>query len=106
MLCPLCRVGQLLNTTDVWLMPSLNPDGFENAQRLGQGGGRACEGMDPNRGRQNLNRQDLNRNFPDQFRDADLLASSDHRSIFTGREPETVAAMKWIVSNPFVLSGK
>ena len=43
-------MGQLLNTTDVWLMPSLNPDGFENAQRLGQGGGRACEGMDPNRG--------------------------------------------------------
>jgi hypothetical protein len=51
-------------------------------------------------GRANANGVDLNRNFPDQFHDG-----SDHDSLVKGREPETLAAMKWIASNPFVLSG-
>ena len=29
----------------------------------------------------------------------------DRESLLRGRQPETLAAMKWIVSNPFVLSG-
>ena len=44
---------------------------------------------------------DLNRNFPDQFHDG-----TDHDSLVRGREPETLAAMKFIASNPFVLSGE
>ena len=44
--------------------------------------------------------KDLNRNFPDQFHDG-----KDQASLLKGREPETLAAMKWIVSNPFILSG-
>jgi len=84
------RVTRLLNETDIWLMPSLNPDGFA-AGKEGD-----CDGF----GRENANNQDLNRNFPDQFRDA-----TDQSSMLSGREPETLAAMTWIVSNPFVLSG-
>ena len=33
------------------------------------------------------------------------MTSKDQASLLRGRQPETLAAMKWIVSNPFVLSG-
>ena len=90
------RVTKLLNSTDLWLMPALNIDGFEMA-REGE-----CANMYSSGGvgRENANRKDLNRNFPDQFRDG-----SDRASLLRGREPETLAAMTWIVNNPFVLSG-
>jgi carboxypeptidase D len=52
------------------------------------------------RGRANANGVDLNRNFPDQFHDG-----RDRESLLRNREPETLAAMTWIVRNPFVLSG-
>lgn len=54
------RIGRLLNTTDLYLLPSLNPDGFERA-REGDCGG------DANGGRENSRGRDLNRSFPDQF---------------------------------------
>lgn len=87
------RVTRLVNSTDIWLMPSLNPDGFESAQE-----GRCYQVASGGRGRANANGKDLNRNFPDQFRD-------NEKTLLKDREPETLAAMKWIVSNPFVLSG-
>jgi len=89
------RVTRLLNSTDLWLMPSLNPDGFA-AGTEGDCGSMAGGGI----GRHNANDKDLNRNFPDQYRDG-----QDQQSLLAGREPETLAAMTWIVSNPFVLSG-
>ena len=52
------------------------------------------------RGRPNANNVDLNRNFPDQFHDG-----VDRASLLRGRQPETLALMNWIVTNPFVLSG-
>ncbi len=90
------RVTNLVDTTDLWLMPSLNPDGFEAADE----GHCYMSGPDGGAGRANANGRDLNRNFPDQFHD-----KQDRESLLQGREPETLAAMKFIVSNPFVLSG-
>lgn len=58
------RIVRLLNTTDLYLLPSLNPDGFERAQEGNCGGG--AEG-----GRENSQGRDLNRSFPDQFGDAE-----------------------------------
>lgn len=89
------RVTKLLNNTDLWLMPSLNPDGFEAGEE-GDCGNLQSGGI----GRENARRVDLNRNFPDQFRDG-----HSQEDLIRGREPETLAAMTWIVSNPFVLSG-
>jgi len=89
------RVTRLVNSTDLWLMPSLNPDGFAAGQE-GDCGSMASGG----RGRVNARMMDLNRDFPDQFRDGHT-----QEDLVRGRQPETLAAMTWIVSNPFVLSG-
>eukprot|EP00007_Cunea_sp_BSH-02190019_P003017 CAMPEP_0174234774 /NCGR_PEP_ID=MMETSP0417-20130205/4433_1 /TAXON_ID=242541 /ORGANISM="Mayorella sp, Strain BSH-02190019" /LENGTH=574 /DNA_ID=CAMNT_0015313185 /DNA_START=75 /DNA_END=1799 /DNA_ORIENTATION=- len=69
------EVVELVNTVSVWVLPSMNPDGFELRQRA------------------NRNRFDLNRNFPDRF---DLGTSP--------RQPETQAIMDWVSAYPFVLS--
>ena len=89
------RLTKLVNTTDIWLMPSLNPDGFAAASE-----GHCYQESGGGQGRPNAKGVDLNRNFPDQFHDG-----KDQASLLHGREVETLAAMKWIVSNPFVLSG-
>ena len=80
------RVTALLNNTEIFLLPTLNPDGFS----------RSLEGeCDNNRkGRNNAYNVDLNRDFPDQF-------VEDKGEL---RQPETEAAMAWITSWPFVLS--
>ena len=88
------RVTRLLNTTDVWLMPSLNPDGFAHG-REGDCGSMASGGV----GRETATGVDLNRDFPDQFRDG-----SSQEDMLKNRAPETLAMMTWIVRNPFVLS--
>ncbi|XP_067136764.1 carboxypeptidase D-like [Centruroides vittatus] len=84
------RVTRLIDATDIHLMPSVNPDGFEAAVEGD------CYGAGINSGRENAHGVDLNRNFPDQFNRTVPLDR--------GREPETLAVMTWIVENPFVLS--
>lgn len=64
----------LLDSTEIHIMPSMNPDGYE----LGQ--------------RENANGVDLNRDFPDRF-DADHLP-----------QVETAAVMSWTLQNHFILS--
>ena len=86
------RVTNLVNNTEIFLLPSLNPDGYE-ISREG-----ACDNN--RRGRNNSNNVDLNRNFPRQF----VEPQGDLRRLMEGKEPETVAAMNWITRNPFVLS--
>jgi carboxypeptidase D len=61
-----------------------------------------CESNPDYSGRENANAVDLNRNFPDQF---DHYSGSEHDFIVGHRQKETLAAMTWISSNPFVLSG-
>jgi len=78
-------VKDLVDTTDIWLMPSMNPDGFHIA-REGD-----CNGV---HGRRNAYNVDLNRNFPDQWYPAT-----------SSIQPETRAIMNWLQQQPhFVLS--
>lgn len=82
------RVTELVNTTDIYILPSMNPDGFE---RSVEGD---CLGKDE--GRHNAKNIDLNRSFPDQFEEIHLNAEDI---------PEVTAVIKWILENKFVLSG-
>ena len=66
-------------------MPSMNPDGFEVASEG------TCQG---GQGRYNARGFDLNRNFPDYFK------QNNKRS-----QPETEAVKEWISKIQFVLSG-
>jgi len=72
------RVTDIINSTDVFIMPTMNPDGFESGSRY------------------NANGTDLNRDFPDQF--------SDPNNTTISREPETRAVMDWTWDHHFVLS--
>ena len=72
------RATDLINNTDIFIMPTMNPDGFEMGQRY------------------NANGIDLNRDFPDQFTDVSNTTN--------GREPETRAVMEWTWNHHFVLS--
>ncbi|XP_036264514.1 carboxypeptidase D isoform X1 [Pipistrellus kuhlii] len=90
------RLVRLLNTTDVYVLPSLNPDGFERAREgdcgFGDDGGPPGAG-----GRDNSRGRDLNRSFPDQFGSGAPPALDD--------VPEVRALIDWIRRNKFVLSG-
>ena len=78
------NVTNLIDSTRIHIMPTMNPDGYAKAQE-GDTYGTV--------GRYNANGVDLNRNFPDRFR----------RNQKT-RQPETLSIMKWIKQYPFVLS--
>lgn len=73
------RITELVNNTDIYIMPSMNPDGFE----------KSLEGdcVGDNGGRNNAKNKDLNRSFPDQFDGT----SADPNSV-----PEVMAVIKWI----------
>ncbi len=73
------NVVDLVNNTEIFILPSMNPDGSEVPKRA------------------NANGVDLNRNFPD-FTTADNINTPD------GREPETQAIMKWQKKRHFSLS--
>ncbi|XP_037124503.1 carboxypeptidase D [Syngnathus acus] len=82
------RIAKLVNTTDIYIMPSMNPDGFEMSKEGVCGG--------PRGGRNNANDKDLNRSFPDQY--SNKTPNSD--SI-----PEVMAVIRWILDKQFILSG-
>ena len=79
-------ITRLIQSTDIYVLPSMNPDGYERASTESCGSGH---------GRENANMKDLNRNFPDQFVPTVTEANA---------EVETKAMMAWIRKNPFVLS--
>lgn len=75
---------EMVDTTRIHLLPSMNPDGFE----------RSVEGdYFSVVGRYNANGSDLNRNFPDRFEGAPSVI-----------QPETQAIINWLKEYPFVLS--
>jgi len=71
-------ITNLVDTTNIFIVPSINPDGFEATRRS------------------NNNGYDLNRDFPDQFQDDNNTPN--------GREPETQAVMRFTNGRHFVLS--
>ncbi|XP_063783568.1 carboxypeptidase M [Pseudophryne corroboree] len=77
-------ITQLITKTRIHIMPSMNPDGFENSIPPD------CDSLI---GRVNENGYDLNRNFPDAF---------EKNNVET--QPETQAVMDWIKTENFVLS--
>uniref|UniRef100_A0A6G1SNG7 Carboxypeptidase M n=1 Tax=Aceria tosichella TaxID=561515 RepID=A0A6G1SNG7_9ACAR len=81
------QVKYLLDNTNIYLMPSMNPDGFEMSRE-----GDCAHG----RGRANANGFDLNRNFPDFF------AAKKYKP--ANEQPETRAMRIWIDRIPFMLS--
>jgi hypothetical protein len=72
------EITELVNNTEIYIMPSMNPDGSDLKQRA------------------NAKSSDLNRNFPDMI--------SDSQSSPTGREIETQAVMAFQATRQFSLS--
>ncbi|XP_063864422.1 LOW QUALITY PROTEIN: carboxypeptidase E-like [Scylla paramamosain] len=99
-------IRNLLATTRIHLLPSMNPDGWQKATDTGA--------TDYLAGRTNNNSVDLNRDFPDL--DTIMFINEARHSRFNNHlmeqlshldyqpQPETWAVMKWIMSTPFVLS--
>ena len=81
------RLERILNTTEIHIVPSLNPDGWARATPG------YCGGQDFRSGRTNQNKVDLNRNFPFPGQE------EEEEEV----EPETKAVISWLSSNPFVL---
>ncbi|MEZ4815868.1 MAG: M14 family zinc carboxypeptidase [Bdellovibrionota bacterium] len=72
------QITELVDNTEIFIMPSMNPDGSEARTRW------------------NANRSDLNRDFPD--------FTSDNNNSVDGREVETKAIMKFQDQRNFALS--
>ncbi len=89
------RVASLLNHSDIHILPTLNPDGFERSQ-LG-----VCRGYNHASGRTNDAGVDLNRDFPDWD-----MEKEGREKLLEGRAPETKAAIRWILGEIFRLASK
>ena len=87
------RVKTILENTDIHIMPSLNPDGFEMSTEG------VCRGHHLGSGRHNGNQVDLNRAFP-TWDDVSL----SKQELMDQSEPEVAAVIDWVFSQPFVLS--
>lgn len=99
-------IQNLIHSTRIHLMPSMNPDGWETATDAG--------GDNYLIGRTNNNSVDLNRDFPDL--DRLLYADEDGETLGNNHlmdrvrlldhppQPETLAVMRMIMENPFVAS--
>ena len=78
------RITRLVNNTEIYILPSLNPDGY-SLSRTGD--------CDNNRaGRNSANNVDRNRNISKQFDEP----QNDFRRLQRVREPETLAAIPHI----------
>ncbi|MBN2451700.1 MAG: choice-of-anchor D domain-containing protein, partial [Lentisphaeria bacterium] len=80
------RLTALVDTTDLWLVPVMNPDGLTAVSRYNASG------------------YDLNRSFPDGVEEAIGTVFSGPAMDLTGRPPEVQAMMQWSAAHGFVLS--
>jgi len=87
------RVTRIVEELDIHILPSLNPDGFENATKG------VCSGYHLGTGRHNGHLVDLNRAFPSW----DNLTLTQEE-LTANAEPEVAAIIDWVFSQPFVLS--
>ncbi|VEL23128.1 unnamed protein product [Protopolystoma xenopodis] len=105
----------ILKTTRIHLMPSMNPDGWDKAKDKVYNFSRSIISKDQAiiLGRANGNNVDLNRNFPDldsiAYENMKYGGPLDHlmsdELLNTNQlQPETLLIMRWIKEIPFVLS--
>jgi len=87
----------LVDNTEIFLLPSLNPDGFTQSSPAEEGSF-PCEHM--SKGRLNANKVDLNRDFPHIWGPTNV----SYTALVTDRQPETVGMITWSLSQPWVLS--
>ena len=82
------RIRNLVDSTEIYLMPTMNPDGFSGSTE-GCGGFSLFSNLMKfgATGRQNANSVDLNRDFPRQF---DENQNVPFEELAKGRQPETV----------------
>jgi len=80
------RITNLVDSTAIWIVPLMNPDGYEAVTRY------------------NADGSDLNRSFPTYGTDFTSTIYADGPMSTAAREPEVAAIMKWTQDNSFVLS--
>ncbi len=77
------RLTELVDSTELWIVPLLNPDGYHSQTRY------------------NANGVDLNRDFPDGFVGTIDLPYPERVVATAGRQPETAAFMDWCRQQSF-----
>uniref|UniRef100_A0A1B6CXY6 Peptidase M14 domain-containing protein n=1 Tax=Clastoptera arizonana TaxID=38151 RepID=A0A1B6CXY6_9HEMI len=99
-------IQRLISITRIHLVPSLNPDGWDDASKAGKD--------KELKGRNNANGFDLNRNFPDlnsiMYKNEKLKHGKNHhlleeiKCLPSNTQPETFAALNLIVDTQAVLA--
>ena len=87
----------MIDTTDISILPSVNPDGFDKAQE-GE-----CSGTGQVSGSTNGNGVDLNNDFPTWAEFQRFTTDFSFDPFSGGRQPETLSMMNWS-TQPFVIS--
>jgi len=87
----------LVDNTEIYLLPSLNPDGFSWSSPSPPD---SYPCRHKSKGRTNSNNVDLNRDFPHIWGPTNISYSA----LVADRQPETVSMINWIMSKPWVLS--
>jgi len=84
------RAKRILEQTEIHLLLTMNPDGYEVAVE-GE-----CSPDENKLGRLNANLKDLNHEFPEPLKRERLEARQ--------REPEAMNVINWTIANKFILS--